>query len=89
MMLLKSLKSRLLTIQIFNVELLFNEMKIKANLVLDKVTYRFSYLGDPEVNYCSLEEFNSLASHALVLLVRGISTNLKFNLAYFATVHII
>ena len=45
----------------------------------------FTDLGDPEVNYCSLEEVDSLASHALVFLVRGISTNLKFNLAYFAT----
>ena len=34
------------------------------------------------MNYCSLEEVDSIASHALVFLVRGISTNL--NLAYFA-----
>ena len=63
-------------------------MKIKASLVFDKVTGEFTSftdLGNPEVNYCSLEEVDLLASHALVLLVRGIFTNLKFNLAYFAT----
>jgi hypothetical protein len=68
--------------------MLFDEMKIKANLVFDKVTGEligFTDLGDSEVNYCSLEEVDSIASHALVFLVRGISTNLKFNLAYFAT----
>ena len=68
--------------------LLFDEMKIKANLIFDKVTGEligFTDLGNPEVNYCSLEEVDSLASHALVFLVRGIFTNLKFNLAYFAT----
>ena len=68
--------------------LLFDEIKIKANLVFHKVTGEligFTDLGDPEVNYCSLEEDDSLASHALVFLVRGISTNVKFNLAYFAT----
>ena len=91
MVLFKRLKSRLLTIQIINgryIVLLFDEMKIKANLVFDKVTGKhigFTDLGDPEVNYCSLEEVDSLASHALVFLVRGISTNLKFNLAYFVT----
>ena len=63
-------------------------MKIRANLFFDKVTGEligFTDLGDSEVNYCTLEEVDSIASHALVFLLRGISTNLKFNLAYFAT----
>ena len=66
--------------------LLLDETKINANLVFDTGEHiGFTDLDDPEVNYCSLEEVDSLASHALVFLVRGISTNLKFNLAYFAT----
>ena len=69
--------------------LLFDEMKIKSNLVFDKHTGEligFLDLGDPDVNFSTLEsEKNSLASHALVFLIRGLATNLKFSYAYFAT----
>ena len=68
--------------------LLFDEMKIMANLVLDKVTGEligFTDLGDPDVNFTSLEKADELASHALAFLVRGVCTELKFCLAHFAT----
>lgn len=70
------------------VVLLFNETKIMANLVLDKVTGEligFTDLGDPELNYGVLEKVNEIASHALAFLVRGVCTQLKFCLAHFTT----
>ena len=66
----------------------FDEMKIRANLVYDKVTDEligFVDLGDPEVNFSTLEEVNELAIHAIVFFIRGIATDSNFNLAYFAT----
>ena len=68
--------------------LLFDEMKIKSNLVFDKVTGEligYVDLGDPEVNYATLNKIDEVASHAMVFLVRGVCTELKFSLAYFAT----
>ena len=68
--------------------LLFDEMKVNANLVLDKVTGEligFKDLGDPELNFAALEKADVIASHALVFLVRGMCTELKFALAHFAT----
>ena len=65
----------------------FDEMKIKENLVFDKHTEKlvgFVDLGDPDVNFSNFPE-NVLASHALVFYVRGIASDLKFALAYFAT----
>ena len=35
--------------------------------------------------YSTLQEENELATHALVFFVRGLATDLNFNLAYFAT----
>ena len=70
------------------VVLLFDEMKIMANLVLDKVTGEligFTDLGDPDVNFGSLKKVDELATHALAFLVRGVCTELKFCLAHFAT----
>ena len=57
----------------------------------DKVTDEligFVDLGDPEVNFATLEEVNELATHAMVFFVRGIATDLNFNLAYIATTRI-
>ena len=68
--------------------LLFDEMKVNANLVLDKVTGEligFTDLGDPELNFAALEKADVIASHALVFLVQGMCTELKFALAHFAT----
>ena len=70
------------------VVLLFDEMKIMANLVLDKVTGEligFTDLGDPDVNFGSLKKVDELATHALAFLVRGVCTELKFCVAHFAT----
>ena len=68
--------------------LLFDEMKVMANLVLDKTSGEligFIDLGDPDLNFGVLEKVDALASHALAFLVRGICTELKFGLAHFAT----
>ena len=70
------------------VVILFDEMKIKSNLVFDKHTNEligYTDLGDKELNYAALEKADELASHALAFLVTGLCTNLKFCLAYFAT----
>ena len=68
--------------------LLFDEMKIMSNLVFDKVTGEligYLDLGDPDINFGTLEKADTIASHDLVFFVRGICTQLKFSLAYFAT----
>lgn len=70
------------------VVLLFDEMKIMSNLVFDKVTGEligYVDLGDPEINFATLDKVDEIATHALVFLVRGVCTELKFSLAYFAT----
>ena len=66
-------------------------MKIRSNLVYDKVTGEligFVDLGDPNVNFATLEEVNELATHALVFIVQGLATNLCYSLAYFGTIGI-
>ena len=63
-------------------------MKIRANLVYDKVTGEligFVDLGDPDVNFATLEEVNELATHALVFIVQGLATDLCYSLVYFGT----
>ena len=68
--------------------LLFDEMKIMSNLVFDKVTGEligYVDLGDPNVNFATLDKADAVATHALVFLVMGVCTDLKFSLAYFAT----
>ena len=70
------------------VVLLFDEMKIMANLVLNKVSGEligFTDLGDPDVIFGCLAKVDELATHALAFLVRGVCTELKFCLAHFAT----
>ena len=52
--------------------LLFDEMKVMTNLVLDKMTGEligFTDLGDPELNFAALEKADTIASHALEFLV--------------------
>ena len=68
--------------------LLFDEMKIQSNLIFDKATHEligFVDLGDPNVNYATLDNIDELATHFLTFYVRGLATDLKFCLAYFAT----
>ncbi|XP_065068883.1 uncharacterized protein LOC135694124 [Rhopilema esculentum] len=70
------------------VVLLLDEMKIRANLVYDKVSDEligFVDLGDPHLNFGVLEKVDQLATYALMFMVRGLATDLCFNLAYFAT----
>ena len=67
--------------------LLFDEMKVMSNLVLDKMTGEligFTDLGDPELNF-ALGKADTIASHALAFLARGMCTELKLGLAHFAT----
>ena len=68
--------------------LLFDEKKIMSNLVFDKVTGEmigYLDLGDPDINFGTLEKVDEITSHALLFFIRGICTELKFSLAYFAT----
>ena len=68
--------------------LLFDEMKIRSNLVFDKNTGQligFTDLGDSTINYATFEKQNELASHVLAFFIRGLTTNLKFSFSYFAT----
>ena len=74
-----------------NVVLLFDEMTVKSNLVFSKESGEligFTDLGDCKVNYNTMQKCDELAAHALVFLLRGVCTNFKFALAYFATTDI-
>ena len=70
------------------VVLLFNEMKVQSNLVVDKVTGEligFTDLGDLEMNFAVFDKTDEIARHALAFIVRGVSSPLKFCLAHFST----
>ena len=70
------------------VVLLFDEMKVMANLALNKTTGEligFRDLGDPDLNFEALEKVDMIATHALAFVVHGVCTDLKFGLAHFAT----
>ena len=71
------------------VVLLFDEMKIKSNLVFDKLTGEvkcYLDLGCVETNFSTLgNEHDDLSTHALVFYLRGVMTDLKSAFAYFAT----
>ena len=67
--------------------LAFDEMKVQSKLVFKKNTgdlVGFLDLGDPDINFIAFDDAEELASHANVFYIRGISSDLKFNLAYFA-----
>ena len=66
----------------------FDEMKIEKNLVYDKYSGQLTGyvdLGDPDVNYSSFKDQNDLATHVLAYYVRGLASDLKFELGYFGT----
>ncbi len=70
------------------VAIVMDEMKIQSNLVFDKYSgdlIGFIDLGDPMTNFANLQEEDTLASHALAFLVRGMCTDLKHVVAYFFT----
>ena len=65
-----------------------DEMKIQENLVYDKYSGNlvgFVDLGDPDLNYAMFSDTNALATHVMVFYLRGISSDLKFELGYFGT----
>ena len=65
-----------------------DETKIQSNLVFDKVSGEligFVDLGDPMTNYATLQEEDTIASHALAFLVRGLATDLKHIIGYYFT----
>lgn len=68
--------------------IVFDEMKIKSNLVFDKNSEQligFVDLGDPELNFNCYDDQKELATHTLVFYIRGLCTDLKYSLAHFAT----
>ena len=69
------------------VVLSLDEMKIQSKLVFDKRSNEligFVDLGDEHVNE-ALASGDELATHALVFLIRGVATDLKYTLGYFLT----
>lgn len=69
------------------VVLVMDEMKIQSNLVFDKVSgdlIGFVDLGDPMTNAAFVEE-ESVATHALAFLVRGLCTDMKHIVSYYFT----
>jgi len=70
------------------VALLLDEMKIQENLVWDKHTGEligYVDLGDLALNSLSFDDIETIATHVLVFMVRGIVNPIKFSLANFAT----
>ena len=70
------------------VVLVMDEMKIQSGLVFDKHSGNlvgFVDLGDPMTNFACLQEEDTLATHALAFLVRGLCTDLKHVIAYYFT----
>ena len=66
----------------------FDEMEIESGLVFNKYTGQiigFTDLGDTDINEATLEKEKSIATHALLFFIRGISCDLKLPLAYFAS----
>lgn len=63
-------------------------MKLKANLVFDKSTgdlVGLTDFGDPEKNFAALDKVDELATHALVFMLQGVCTELKYSFAYFGS----
>ena len=68
--------------------ILLDQIKIQANLIRDNHSGEligYVHLGDPDINFVTFKKSDHLASHALLLMVRGIATTLKHTIGYFAT----
>jgi len=65
--------------------LLHDEISIKADLVYDKITGELVGFIDRSQWSAKSEEEGHLASHALVFMVVGITTNIKMSIGYFPT----
>ena len=66
----------------------FNELKIQEILVYDNHSGEligYVDLGDPEPNFSTFQNTDDLPAHVLVYSIRGLASDLKFSLAYFAT----
>lgn len=64
------------------------EMKIHSSFVFDQVSgdlIGFIDLGDPMTNFACLDKDDSIASHTLAFLVRGLFTDFKHIVEYFFT----
>ena len=73
------------------VVVMFDEMKIKCNLVFNKHSEKligFVDLGDPQINYATFDEIQP-ASHVLAFYVGGITTKLSFMFGYFFTRNVV
>ena len=78
------------TLQSFQqfVVLSFDEMKIQQSLVFHKHSGELiGYVdyGDPEKDFSTFDNEDDLATHVMVYYVRGLASDLKFALEYFAT----
>ena len=70
------------------VVLLMDEMKIQKNLVWNKHNIEvigYVDLSDIDLNYATLSKVTTVASYALVLLIRSIVNTFKPSLVHFAT----
>ena len=70
------------------VAIIMDEMKIQSNLVFDKNSgdlVGFIDLGDPMTNYANLQEDDTVATHALAFLARGLCTDMKHIVGYYFT----
>lgn len=68
--------------------ILLDEMKIQENLVFDKHSGEligYVDLGDIVLNSASFENIETIATHILVVMVRGIINPIKFSFATFGT----
>ena len=66
---------------------ILDEIKVQQNFVYDKYTYQligYVDLGDPQINFSTFNDCNTLASYILVFYLRGILSDFEFAMAYFA-----
>lgn len=64
------------------------EYKIQANLVYGKCSGEligYEDLGNTKIDYSTFEKVDDIAIRALVYIVRGVASDLKFYLPYLAT----
>ena len=82
---LKNIVSNFLNIERYII-LLMDEMKVQENLVWDKQTgdlIGFVDLGDPHLNYATLQKHDEVASHILVFFVHSVIKPFKFFIGKF------
>ena len=68
--------------------IIFDEMKIRNDLVFDKMSGQligYVDLGDPVIDYVSFEDNTQFAQYALVFMIRGLCTSLKAVFSYHFT----